>query len=53
MANILEWDVLVPYDRVKVHVQDGLATLSGEVDFSKKVQLFVSTLGISKASFNH
>ena len=33
VANILEWNVLVPYDRVKVKVQDGLVTLSGEVDW--------------------
>jgi osmotically-inducible protein OsmY len=33
VANILEWNVLVPHDRVKVQVQDGLVTLSGEVDW--------------------
>jgi osmotically-inducible protein OsmY len=33
VANVLEWNVLVPYDRVKVHVQDGVLTLSGEVDW--------------------
>jgi osmotically-inducible protein OsmY len=33
VANILEWNVLVPHDRVKVMVQDGLVTLSGEVDW--------------------
>ena len=33
VANVLEWNVLVPYDRVKVHVQDGVVTLSGEVDW--------------------
>jgi len=27
VANILEWNVLVPHDRVKVQVQDGLVTL--------------------------
>ena len=32
VANVLEWNVLVPHDRVKVHVQDGVVTLSGEVD---------------------
>ena len=32
VANVLEWNVLVPHDRVKVRVQDGLVTLSGEVD---------------------
>ena len=53
VANILEWNVLVPYDRIKVRMQDRLVTLSGEVDFSKKVRLFVSTFGISKANFNH
>jgi len=33
VANALEWNVAVPYDRVKVQVQDGLVTLSGEVDW--------------------
>jgi osmotically-inducible protein OsmY len=33
VANVLEWNVLVPYDRVKVNVQDGVVTLSGEVDW--------------------
>ena len=32
VANVLEWNVLVPHDHVKVHVQDGGVTLSGEVD---------------------
>jgi len=33
VANALEWNVAVPYDRVKVQVEDGLVTLSGEVDW--------------------
>jgi osmotically-inducible protein OsmY len=33
VANVLEWNVLVPHGRVKVHVQDGVLTLSGEVDW--------------------
>jgi len=33
VANVLEWNVLVPHDRVKVQVQDGLVTLSGEIDW--------------------
>jgi len=33
VANVLEWNVLVPHDRVKVKVQEGLVTLSGEVDW--------------------
>ena len=33
VANVLEWNVLVPHDRVKVQVQDGVLTLSGEVDW--------------------
>ena len=33
VANVLEWNVLVPHDRIKVHVQDGLVTLNGEVDW--------------------
>ena len=32
VANVLEWNVLVPHDRIKVKVQDGLITLSGELD---------------------
>ncbi|MFC1995815.1 BON domain-containing protein [Chloroflexota bacterium] len=32
VANVLDWNVLVPHDRVKVQVQDGLVTLNGEVD---------------------
>jgi osmotically-inducible protein OsmY len=32
-SNALEWDVSVPHDRVKVHVQNGLITLTGEVDW--------------------
>ncbi len=32
-ANALEWNVSVPNDRVKVQVQNGLVTLSGEVDW--------------------
>jgi osmotically-inducible protein OsmY len=33
VANVLEWNVLMPHDRVKVQVQDGVVTLSGEVDW--------------------
>jgi osmotically-inducible protein OsmY len=33
VANVLEWNILVPHDRVRVQVQDGLVTLSGEVDW--------------------
>jgi osmotically-inducible protein OsmY len=33
VASVLEWNVLVPHDRVKVQVQNGLVTLSGEVDW--------------------
>jgi len=33
VVNVLEWNVLVPHHRVKVKVQDGLVTLSGEVDW--------------------
>jgi osmotically-inducible protein OsmY len=33
VANVLDWNVLVPHDRVRVQVQDGLVTLSGEVDW--------------------
>jgi osmotically-inducible protein OsmY len=33
VANVLDWNVAVPHDRVKVQVQDGMVTLSGEVDW--------------------
>ena len=33
-SNILEWNVWVPHDRVKVMVQDGHVTLSGDVDWN-------------------
>ena len=33
VAYVLEWNVLVPHGRVKVKVQEGLVTLSGEVDW--------------------
>jgi osmotically-inducible protein OsmY len=33
VVNVLEWNVLVPHERVKVDVRDGLVTLSGEVDW--------------------
>ncbi|MFC1924021.1 BON domain-containing protein [Chloroflexota bacterium] len=33
VANVLEWNILVPHDRIEVHVQNGLVTLSGEVDW--------------------
>jgi osmotically-inducible protein OsmY len=32
-ANALEWNVAVSHERVKVQVQDGVVTLSGEVDW--------------------
>ena len=32
-ANILEWNTNVPHDRIKVTVQDGWVTLTGEVDW--------------------
>jgi osmotically-inducible protein OsmY len=36
-TNILNWNFLVPHDRVKVMVQNGWITLSGDVDwFSQK-----------------
>jgi osmotically-inducible protein OsmY len=33
VASVLEWNVLVPYDRIKVQVQNGRVTLNGEVDW--------------------
>jgi osmotically-inducible protein OsmY len=32
-SDILQWNLLVPHDRVKVMVQDGQVTLSGDVDW--------------------
>jgi osmotically-inducible protein OsmY len=32
-ANALEWNVLVPHDRIQVVVEDGWITLRGEVDW--------------------
>ncbi len=32
-SNALEWNVSVPYDRIKIRVQDGVLTLGGEVDW--------------------
>jgi osmotically-inducible protein OsmY len=32
-SNILQWNLWVPHDRIKVTVQDGLVTLSGDVDW--------------------
>ena len=33
-TNALEWKMSVPHDRIKVKVQDGWVTLSGQVDWS-------------------
>jgi len=33
VINVLQWNVLVPNDRIKVTVQNGRVTLSGEVDW--------------------
>jgi osmotically-inducible protein OsmY len=33
VANILEWNVDVPHEQIKVMVQDGWVTLSGEVEW--------------------
>jgi len=32
-ANALDWNVSVPYDRIRVQVEDGAITLSGDVDW--------------------
>ena len=32
-SNILDWDIWIPRDRVKVMVQDGRVTLTGDVDW--------------------
>jgi len=31
-ANVLQWNVWIPYDKIKVKVENGWITLSGEVD---------------------
>jgi len=33
VANVLEWNVDVPHERIKIMVQDGWLTLSGEVEW--------------------
>ena len=52
-TKVLDWNLWVPSDRVKVKVQDGLITLSGEVDwyFQKEraedaVRHLVGVLGV-------
>ena len=54
VANVLEWNVLVPNDHVKVQVQDGVVTLSGEVDWGfqkyaaeKALQYLMGVVGIN------
>jgi osmotically-inducible protein OsmY len=37
-SNILQWNLWVPHDRIKVMVQDGLVTLSGDVDWYHEKQ---------------
>ena len=37
-SNILQWNLWVPHDRIKVMVQDGLVTLSGDVDWNHEKQ---------------
>jgi osmotically-inducible protein OsmY len=32
-SNDLQWNVSVPYDRIKIQVEEGLVNLSGEVDW--------------------
>jgi len=32
-SNVLQWNFWVPHDRIKVMVQDGFVTLSGDVDW--------------------
>jgi len=37
-SNALQWDMYVPHDRIKVMVQDGRVTLSGDVDWYHQEQ---------------
>jgi len=53
-TNVLNWNFLVPNDRVKVRVQDGLITLTGDVDWyyekdhaEKAVRHLIGVVGVS------
>ena len=55
-TNVLSWNVWVPRDRVKVMVQDGWITLSGDVDWyyqkehaEDAVRHLVGVLGVSNS----
>ena len=55
-SNILNWNFWVPHDRVKVMVQDGRVTLSGDVDWYHQkmhaedaVRHLVGVLGVTNA----
>jgi len=34
VENALEWNAYVPHEKIKVHIQNGWVTLSGDVDFN-------------------
>ena len=55
-TNVLNWNFLVPNDRVKVKVQDGLITLTGDVDWyyqkehaEDAVRHLVGVLGVTNS----
>ncbi|MCF3934876.1 BON domain-containing protein [Acuticoccus sp. M5D2P5] len=43
-VDVLTWDVRVPHDRVKIKVEDGWVTLSGEVNWNFQRQAAVDTV---------
>ena len=55
-TNVLNWNFLVPNDRVKVRVQDGLITLTGDVDWyyqkehaENAVRHLIGVLGVTNS----
>jgi len=55
-TNVLNWNFLVPNDRVKVRVQDGLITLTGDVDWyyqkehaENAVRHLIGVVGVSNS----
>ena len=55
-TNVLNWNFLVPNDRVKVKVQDGLITLTGDVDWyyqkehaENAVRHLIGVVGVSNS----
>ena len=56
VVNALKWDVFVPEERIKVHVEDGLVTLKGSVDYKQQqmaVERAIRNLAGVKGITNH